>query len=52
MHQIYDRADGRDVGLRQNPVAEIEDVSGAPAGPGEHVPHLAIALGGGCEQRR
>src|ERR1043166_7175714 len=49
---IHHRPHGRDVRFRQNPVPEIEDVAGPPAGLLQDVLDQSRALGGRGEERR
>src|SRR6266850_8446092 len=51
MHQIHDGAHRVDLRLRQDAVAEIEDVAGTSTGALQDVPHLAVAFGGRRQQR-
>src|SRR4051812_44914167 len=46
MHEIHDRTNGRDVGLWQDAMAEVEDVTGPSTGALEDLPNLSRTLGG------
>src|SRR5436309_12383340 len=44
MHPLHDRLQGLHRRLGEDAVPEVEDVPGAPAGVGEHLPHLPLEL--------
>src|SRR5437879_3388614 len=52
MDEIHDGAHGSDVGFRKDAMAEIEDVTGTPAGLGKDGADLTRPLRGWCEQCR
>src|SRR5439155_6731805 len=52
MHQIDDGTHSRHVRLRQDPVAEVEDVARPPRRAPQDVADLAVALRGGSQERR